>query len=91
MALVNDFVSSVAVHFVWVDDLGFFLKVECLWGLDHECALPAESEILLVAAEQSLWVGVPHELICASSAALSLVAHSVQKSVRLYSFLEVPC
>lgn len=50
VTLVNDFVSCVAVHFVWIDDLGFFFKVECLWCLDHQGALPIQSEVLLVAA-----------------------------------------
>lgn len=83
VALINNLVCSVAVHFVWVDDLRFFLQVECLRCLDHKCALPVESEVLLVATQQSLRVWVPHKLICASSAALSFIAYSSQKAVRL--------
>ena len=60
------FVSSLQIHFVWINDFGFFLKVESVFVVLNLSVSDPITVVLFVIREDILWVWVSHESVSAA-------------------------
>ena len=73
LTLILCLVGSIKLHSVWVDDLGFLLKVESLLVILNFSLRKLSIVVLSIVAKKRFWVWVPDEPISAANCARALV------------------